>query len=79
MDLTGKQVLVAGLGKSGIAAGALLKKMGCMVCLFDGNEKFDRGAWEKTYPVFSDCPLWIGELPDAAGDGTCSGKSRNTA
>lgn len=21
---------------------------------------------EKTYPVFSDCPLWIGELPDAA-------------
>ena len=49
MDLTGKQVLVAGLGKSGIAAGALLKKMGCMVCLFDGNEKFDRGAWEKTY------------------------------
>ena len=27
MDLTGKQVLVAGLGKSGIAAGALLKKM----------------------------------------------------
>ena len=48
MDLTGKQVLVAGLGKSGIAAGALLKKMGCMVCLFDGNEKFDRGAWEKT-------------------------------
>ena len=40
--------------------------MGCMVCLFDGNEKFDRSAWEKTYPVFSDCPLWIGELPDAA-------------
>lgn len=66
MDLTGKRVLVAGLGKSGIAAGALLKKMGCMVCLFDGNEKFDRSAWEKTYPVFSDCPLWIGELPDAA-------------
>lgn len=47
MDLTGKQVLVAGLGKSGIAAGALLKKMGCMVCLFDGNEKFDRSAWKK--------------------------------
>ena len=66
MDLTGKQVLVAGLGKSGIAAGALLKKMGCMVCLFDGNEKFDRSAWKKTYPVFSDCPLWIGELLDAA-------------
>lgn len=81
MDLTGKQVLVAGLGKSGIAAGALLKKMGCMVCLFDGNEKFDRSAWEKTYPVFSDCPLWIGELPGcgSTGDGTCSGKSRNTA
>ncbi len=66
MDLTGKQVLVAGLGKSGIAAGALLKKMGCIVLLFDGNEKFDRDAWEKTYPAFSDCPLWIGDLPDGA-------------
>ncbi len=66
MDLTGKQVLVAGLGKGGIAAGALLKKMGCMVCLFDGNEKFDRGVWEETYPVFADCPLWIGDLPDGA-------------
>lgn len=68
MDLTGKQVLVAGLGKSGIAAGALLKKLGCSVFLFDENKKFDTAAWEKTYPVFSDCPLWVGELPDEAVD-----------
>ena len=68
MDLTGKQVLVAGLGKSGIAAGALLKKLGCSVFLFDENKKFDTAAWKKTYPVFSDCPLWAGELPDEAVD-----------
>lgn len=68
MDLTGKQVLVAGLGKSGIAAGALLKKLGCSVFLFDENKKFDIAAWKKTYPVFSDCPLWVGELPDEAVD-----------
>ena len=68
MDLTGKQVLVAGLGKSGIAAGALLKKLGCSVFLFDENKKFDTAAWKKTYPVFSDCPLWVGELPDEAVD-----------
>lgn len=68
MDLTGKQVLVAGLGKSGIAAGALLKKLGCSVFLFDENKKFDTVAWKKTYPVFSDCPLWVGELPDEAVD-----------
>lgn len=68
MDLTGKQVLVAGLGKSGIAAGALLKKLGCSIFLFDESKKFDTAAWKKTYPVFSDCPLWVGELPDEAVD-----------
>ena len=52
MDLTGKQVLEAGLGKSGIAAGALLKKMGCMVCLFDGNEKIRPQAWENISCIF---------------------------
>ena len=66
MDLKGKQVLVAGLGKSGVAAGALLKKKGCEVCLFDGNETFDADALREKYPVFSDCPLWIGNLPDGA-------------
>ena len=60
--------MVAGLGKSGIAAGALLKKLGCSVFLFDENKKFDTAAWKKTYPVFSDCPLWVGELPDEAVD-----------
>lgn len=66
MNLTGKQVLVAGLGKSGIAAGALLKKMGCIVRLFDGNEAFDTAAFKKTNPVFADCRIWVKELPDEA-------------
>ena len=81
MDLTGKQVLVAGLGKSGIAAGALLKKMGCMVCLFDGNEKFDRSAWEKNISCIFGLPVvdWRTAGCGSTGDGTCSGKSRNTA
>ena len=57
MDLTGKQVLVAGLGKSGIAAGALLKKMGCMVCLFDGNATAVHGKKHILYFRIARCGL----------------------
>ena len=37
MKVTGKNVLVVGTGKSGIAASGLLKKQGANVILFDGN------------------------------------------
>ena len=39
MELKDKKVLVAGSGKSGIAATDLLKKVGATVTIYDGNEK----------------------------------------
>ena len=41
MDLENQKVLVAGLGKSGMAAYELLKNMGAKVSLFDGKKDLD--------------------------------------
>lgn len=42
MNLTGKNVLVIGTGKSGVAASNLLVKQGANVILFDGNSELDK-------------------------------------
>ena len=42
MDLENQKVLVAGLGKSGMAAYELLKNMGAKVSLFDGKKDLER-------------------------------------
>ena len=39
MELKNKKVLVAGSGKSGIGAANLLKKVGAVVTIYDGNVK----------------------------------------
>ena len=44
MEAAGKKVLVFGLGKSGIGAGALLEKRGAAVILYDGNPNLDTEA-----------------------------------
>lgn len=56
MDLKNKNTVVVGLGKSGIAAFELLKKMGAKVCLFDGNKDLDTSAYE--------VPVYLGDIPD---------------
>lgn len=56
MNLKDKKVLVVGLGKSGMAAYVLLKKMGAMVSLYDGNKEM------KIESV--DVPLYLGDLPE---------------
>lgn len=56
MNLKDKKVLVAGLGKSGMAAYELLKKMGALVSLYDGNKEM------KIESV--DVPLYLGDLPE---------------
>ena len=43
MDIAGREVLVFGLGISGIGAGTLLEKRGARVVLYDGNDKLSRG------------------------------------
>lgn len=56
MNLKDKKVLVVGLGKSGMAAYELLKKMGALVSLYDGNKEM------KIESV--DVPLYLGDLPE---------------
>ena len=48
MDLENQKVLVAGLGKSGMAAYELLKNMGAKVSLFDGKKDFDVSGYDAT-------------------------------
>lgn len=56
MNLKDKKVLVVGLGKSGMAAYALLKKMGALVSLYDGNKEMKIESM--------DVPLYLGDLPE---------------
>ena len=44
MDLTGKKVLVFGLGISGKGAAELLRRAGIEMVLFDGNQDLDKQA-----------------------------------
>lgn len=56
MTLAEKNVVVVGLGKSGLAAYDLLNKMGAKVCLYDGKEDFDTSG----YAV----PVYLGSIPE---------------
>lgn len=56
MILKDKNVVVAGLGKSGMAAYELLEKMQANVCLYDGKEDLDTSS----YTV----PVYLGEIPE---------------
>ncbi len=50
MDLSGKKVLVFGAGRSGVGASSLLRSVGALPVLYDGNEKLTqegvRGLFE---------------------------------
>ncbi len=65
MDVTGKRVLVAGSGKSGIAAAELLKEKQNEVILFEGNREADLAALRERAPVFADVDILLGELEDS--------------
>ena len=56
MDLENQKVLVAGLGKSGMAAYELLKNMGAKVSLFDGKKDLDVSGY--------DCLLYTSDAAD---------------
>ena len=55
MNLMGKKVVIVGLGKSGLAAYDLLKKMGADICLYDGKEDLDVSQYE--------VDVYLGEFP----------------
>lgn len=56
MDQKGKRTVVVGLGKSGMAAWELLRKMGAEVCLYDGREDLDTSGF--------DVPVYLGTIPE---------------
>ena len=62
MDLQGKTVLIVGAGKSGSAAGELLRKKKIAYRLYDGNKKLSKEELQKN-EVWKDCEIILGELP----------------
>ncbi len=65
MELKGKHILVAGLGKSGIGAAKLLLKKGAEVTLYDGNESMTYDRVKDHFPGYT-LPLVAGELTNEA-------------
>ena len=63
MNLTDKRFLVAGLGKSGIAAAELLQQKGISFCLYDGNKEFDKEAFYQKNPSLREIMIFLGEVP----------------
>ena len=63
MNLEGKKVLVAGAGKSGIAAVELLQKKNVEVVLFEGNESADPDEIRGRSEALANVDLYIGSIP----------------
>lgn len=62
MNLKGKKVVVAGTGKSGIAAAKLLLQTGASVVLFDENEKVDEKQIRNRFLDGSQLSIVIGQM-----------------
>lgn len=62
MELKNKRFLVAGLGRSGIAAAKLLKKHQIAVRLYDGNPDYDTEAFLEKNPDLQDIKILLGAL-----------------
>ena len=62
MNLNEKRFLVAGTGKSGIAAAELLKKQGFAVRLYDGNTELDIRSFYEKNPNLQDIEILLGDL-----------------
>lgn len=68
-----EKIMVAGAGKSGIAAAKLLLETGGAVLLYDGNDAADPEALLAAFPEDADIALKLGELEreDLAGVQIC--------
>lgn len=62
MNLKEKRFLVAGTGRSGIAAAELLKRQGFALRLYDGNTKLDIKAFYEKNPALKDIEILLGDL-----------------
>lgn len=66
MEFKNKDVLVIGIGISGVGAAALLCDAGARVMLFDSNEKLTMEEAEKKLTEGVKADIYIGTLPDEA-------------
>ncbi len=64
MNLKEKRFLVAGTGKSGIAAAELLKKQGFAVRLYDGNTALDIQSFYEKNPNLQNIEILLGDLSE---------------
>ena len=64
MEVKGKEVLVFGLGISGIGAGSLLEKRGAQVVLYDGNANLDKEEVKKKLGSESSARIIAGPFPE---------------
>ena len=64
MNLKEKRFLVAGTGKSGIAAAELLKKQGFAVRLYDGNTELDIQSFYEKNPNLQNIEILLGDLSE---------------
>ena len=64
MDLEGKNILIIGAGKSGIAAAELLQKRQISYMLYDGNEKLKAEDLRGKSTALKDCEIYLGDLAE---------------
>ena len=64
MNLKDKRFLVAGLGRSGIAAAKLLKRMRISFSLFDGSPDFDRESFYEKNKELKGAEIFLGSLKE---------------
>lgn len=69
MDLQNKRVLVVGAGVSGIGAAKLLKKVGALPVLFDGNENLSADEVRGKSEDISDVEVLVCRLPEEKTEG----------
>lgn len=68
MDLKGKKILVAGAGKSGQAACALLAHIDCVIGVYDGNTELDKNIILKQLPEGAKVAFELGDFEDKLAD-----------
>lgn len=64
MELAGKSIIIAGAGKSGIAAANLLSRETDRLIIYDGNESLDMAEIKKQLPNDFAGEIITGELPE---------------
>ncbi len=69
IDLTGKKVIVAGAGRSGLASSGLLIRNGVSVVLYDGNESLNKEELLGNFPSADNFSVALGELTDEILEG----------